>query len=189
MFIYLKNIIFIIYQINHNCLLSLLLLLLLLLSLRNNCLGYATAKGKKKRGEERRGVPIHFTSVLHLTEWLTWRCSCRSVEVALVLIYFVKFNFLSECVKANEAQPWRDVCSCAWQRKLANPKDRTNSCFKEHFQEFISFLNINSQLPSFAEFAINTPVCIEECLSKWCVHVHSDVGQCVHEAFYSIFYF
>lgn len=89
--------------------------------------------------------------------------------MALVLIYFVKFNFLSECANASETQLCRHVCSCAWQRKLAKFSDRTNSCFKEDFHEFISFLNIISQLSSFAECALNASVCMEEYLLQWWV--------------------
>lgn len=46
--------------------------------------------------------------------------------------------------------------------------DRTNSCFKEDFHEFISFFNIISQLSSFAECALNASVCMEEyLLQRW----------------------
>lgn len=57
----------------------------------------------------------------------------------LVLIYFVKLNFLSEYVKANNDEHQGDVCSCTWQRRQATPQDCRAPRFKDNFHAFISF--------------------------------------------------
>lgn len=83
---------------------------------------------------------------------------------ALVLISFVKFNFLSECVKAGEAWLWWDVCSCAWQSKLARFKISRPRVSKSIllwvyfiFKYNFSAPELGRNLHSVAKVTINTP--------------------------------